>query len=135
MTRLGARFRFPAGLSDSVMHTVSHVLPTDPRTALRRVALPLLGLLIVGFALPTLGWGQSTPPIQPQASSVQAAGSTFWIEIQAGRESVPVTDLFGVSLAITYDTSRVAVLNDEAGPFLGEDVVYSSNVDPEAGSV
>ena len=134
MTRLGTRFRFPAGLSDSVMHTVSHPLPTDPRTPLWGAVAVALTLLL-GMGAPSVAWAQSTPPIQPQASSVQQAGTTFWVEIQAGSEAIPVEDLFGISLALSYDTSRVNVVDDEAGPFLGGDVVYSSNVDAQAGEV
>jgi len=117
------------------MNTASHTLSFALRPALRRGAMLVLVLLLVGVASPHAGWGQATPPIRPQGSSLEQAGSTFWIEIQVGSEQASVEDLFGVSFALSYDTSRVDVLDDEAGPFLGEDVVYSSNVDDQAGEV
>jgi hypothetical protein len=95
----------------------------------------LAAFLLVGLLPPGVAHGQSNPPIRPQASSLQGAGSTFWVEVAVGSDQVPVQDLFGMGLTMTYDTSRVDVLDDEAGSFLGEDVVYSSNVDPTAGTV
>jgi hypothetical protein len=68
-------------------------------------------------------------------SSLQQAGATVWIEVQVGSEQRPVQDLFGVSFSLAYDTSRVTVQDDAAGEFLGNDVVYSSNVDAETGEV
>lgn len=92
-------------------------------------------LVVLGLLFSSGASAQSTPPIRPQASSLQHAGSTFWIDVEVGSDQVPVEDLFGVSFEMSYDTSRVDVLNDEVGRFLGSDLVYSSSVDTTEGKV
>jgi len=91
-------------------------------------------LLVFGLAAPT-ATAQDTPPIQPEADSPQTAGSTFWIDISVGTDSIPVQDLFGASFVMEYDGSRVDIESDEVGSFLGSDVIYQSNVDSAAGEV
>lgn len=75
------------------------------------------------------------PPIAPVASSPQQAGSEFWVDVRVGSDEAPVSDLFGTSFRLDYDESVLSVTDDEAGDFLGSDVVYSSDDDATAGEI
>jgi len=90
----------------------------------------LLGL--AGLAGPV---AEAQVPVRPVAGPEQAAGTTFQVEVTVGTDSASVEDLFGASLVLGYDASRVSVARDEAGPFLGPDVVYQSDIDEEAGEI
>ncbi len=90
----------------------------------------LLGL--AGLAGPV---AEAQVPVRPAAGPEQAAGTTFQVEITVGTDSASVEGLFGASLVLGYDASRVSVARDEAGPFLGPDVVYQSDIDEEAGEI
>ncbi|MCS3661494.1 cohesin domain-containing protein [Salinibacter ruber] len=90
----------------------------------------LLGL--AGLAGPV---AEAQVPVRPAAGPEQAAGTTFQVEITVGTDSASVEGLFGASLVLGYDASRVSVVGDEAGPFLGPDVVYQSDIDEEAGEI
>jgi len=94
----------------------------------------LLAGLILGGGIPGTASAQA-PPIQPTASSPQEAGSEFWVEIKVGSDEAEVENLFGTSFTLDYDESALSVTGDEAGGFLGDDVVYSSNTDAEAGEI
>ncbi len=75
------------------------------------------------------------PPIRPTGPSEVPRDSVFSVEVEVGTESVEADDLFGASFTLGYDADRVSVVGDEAGPFLGTDVVYQSNVDSVAGQI
>lgn len=91
----------------------------------------------------TIKYAQSFPPspalasIKPQASSPQLPGAEFWVDIVIDS----VQNLFGVSCDLSYtNTAFIDVViphssNVVAGPFLGNDVVFFSNVDETAGKV
>jgi len=75
-------------------------------------------------------------PIFPIASSPQTPGSEFWVEIQVGSSSNPVTDLFGVSFVLSYsNTNFIDYVSSEAGSFLGSDVVFMPTPDDPNGKV
>jgi hypothetical protein len=73
--------------------------------------------------------------LRPAAAARAGAKEEFWVDVQAGTEATPADNLFGTSLTLDYDAQRVSVVNDEAGDFLGSDVVYQSNVDSTAGEI
>jgi len=70
--------------------------------------------------------------IQPAASSPQTPGEEFWVEI----EVKDLSNLFGVSFILNYDTNYLDVVGDVIqGDFLGDDVVFFPNVDETNGEV
>jgi len=79
--------------------------------------------------------GETNPPIAPVSDTTRQAGSEFWVDIKVGSEERPVQDLFGNSFTLDYDESALTVTGDEAGSFLGNDLVYSANDDAEAGEI
>jgi len=87
-----------------------------------------------GFIIEVEGSGGDAPPITPTASSPQQAGSEFWVDVKVGGDA-PVENLFGTSFTLSYDEGALSVVDDEAGDFLGSDVVYSSNNDASAGEI
>jgi hypothetical protein len=80
-------------------------------------------------------------PITPVAKSPQSAGTEFWVDVDVGTNSEPVTNLFGVSFDLDFsNTALVDVVtsysvNILAGDFLGSDVVFFYNVDETAGKI
>jgi hypothetical protein len=81
-------------------------------------------------------------PIFPIAASLQqVAGNEFTIDIMIGDNANPVSNLFGVSFELSYtNTTYIDVVtptstNVTPGPFLGNDVIFVSNVDESAGNV
>lgn len=96
--------------NDSAGNSIS----LSPDTAVTRVA----------------GENGELPSLTPGSSDDFVRGDTTTLNITAGSEDAPVSDLFGVSYVLSYDTSHVRVVNDEAGAFLGSDVVYFSNDEP-----
>ncbi len=77
----------------------------------------------------------NTPPIAPVADTSQEAGSEFRVDVKIGSEDAPVSNLFGTSFALDYDESILSVVDDEAGSFLGDDVVYQADNDTSAGKI
>ena len=77
-------------------------------------------------------WGQV---IQPVGELEQDAGSTFWVDVEVGSITEPVSELFGVSFELTYDQNLVEYIRDEAGVFLGSSPVYASDANIAEGSV
>lgn len=80
-------------------------------------------------------------PINPVATSPQSAGGEFWVNIDVGNSTNPVSNLFGVSFDLDFtNTGYIDVVtpyatNVLAGEFLGSDVVFFFNVDETAGKV
>ncbi len=80
-------------------------------------------------------------PIFPTAASPQTAGSEFVVDVNIGDNTNPVSNLFGVSFELNYtntaliDVVTPASANVTPGPFLGNDVIFVSNVDESAGKV
>jgi hypothetical protein len=89
-------------------------------------------LFLSGLVVPE---GKAQAPIRPATDSLRTAGETFWVDVTVGSPSTPVQNLFGTSFVLRYDASRVSVERDEAGPLLGSNVVYQSDVDSTAGEV
>lgn len=75
------------------------------------------------------------PPIRPAPPTSVAAGNSFWVDLTVGTDAIPVDQLFGTSASLSYDPDRLSVVADSAGPFLGSDVVYQSNVDSATGEI
>jgi len=127
--------REPAGLSRSFRCGPS----ADPEGIFFAQSLERMLVLLAGFLLAAGLGGETTraqtPPIVPVADSPQEAGSTFRVDVKVGSEDVPVSDLFGTSFALDYDESALSVAGDEAGDFLGEDVVYQADDDSSAGEI
>lgn len=92
-------------------------------------------LLLLGLGRAPDSRAQEAPPLRPVADSPQTSGTTFWVDLSVGTDAQPVADLFGTSFVMEYDASRAVVVADSAGGFLGSEIVYQSNVDPEAGEV
>jgi len=80
-------------------------------------------------------------PINPVATSPQSAGGEFWVNIDVGNSTNPVSNLFGVSFDLDFtNTGYIDVVtpyatNVLAGEFLGSDVVFFFSVDETAGKV
>jgi hypothetical protein len=100
--------------------------------AFRRGWIAAVLMLALGASLVQ---AQTAPTIAPGASSPQQSGSEFWVEVRVGTTDRPVSNLFGASFVLDYDPSRVSVVDEEAGPFLGNDVVFSSNDNASAGEM
>ncbi|MBU0702204.1 T9SS type A sorting domain-containing protein [bacterium] len=80
------------------------------------------------------------PPITPIFTSQQGIGSEFWVDIQAGDANNTVSNLFGVSFKLNYDTTLLDVVtpyntNITSGDMLGSDTVFIQSVDEAAGVV
>ncbi len=73
-------------------------------------------------------------PIKPVTAYNHAPGSEFVVDIQVGEKGSPVTDLFGVSCKLHYNTSLLNVVDVEAGSMLPFPI-FVSNVDEAAGVV
>jgi hypothetical protein len=72
------------------------------------------------------------PTIRPVAGSLQSAGSEFTIDIKVEN----VTNLFGISFVLNYDTTYIDALSAEEGDFFGSDVVFLEPViDDDEGTV
>lgn len=102
--------------------------------ATRLLVTSLLGLVLAAGGAWSSAQAQD-PPIAPTASSPQQVGNEFWVEVKVGSDEMPVQGLFGTSFALKYDETRLTITDDEAGGFLGDDVVYSSNVDEAGGEI
>ena len=62
---------------------------------------------------------ESAVPISPSAPASQVIDSEFWVDIEVGSSSKPVTDLRVISFELNYtNTSIVDYLSYEVGPFL-----------------
>lgn len=81
--------------------------------------------------------GEPSPLIQPVVADAETirTGETIWVDVQVGDSQTGVTNLFGTSFELTYDSSSVHVVDDSAGAFLGSDVVYSSQDQPDQQSI
>jgi hypothetical protein len=79
--------------------------------------------------------GGDSSPLFPTAASPQQPGSEFWVEIQAGSAQTPVSDLFGTSFVLDYPEAHLSVVDSEAGSFLGDNPVFSTNNDPATGQI
>ena len=81
------------------------------------------------------------PPIGISPIESQMAGTTFWIDVYAGVEDIPVPKLFGISFKFKYTNTEiidVAPPTNEsvvAGDLLGTDVIFFSTVDDNVGQV
>ena len=86
-------------------------------------------LLHIGILIMSNVYGAE---IHPVASSPQAPGKEFWVEV----EVKDVSNLFGVSFVLSYNTVYLDVVDDIVqGDFLGSDVVFYPNVDEENGEI
>lgn len=80
-------------------------------------------------------------PIIPVATSPQSPGAEFWVDINVGDNTNPVSDLFGVSFDVTFtNTDYIDVVTPHAanvipGSFMGSDVVFFQVVDEPASKV
>ncbi|MDI6781753.1 MAG: CARDB domain-containing protein [bacterium] len=74
-------------------------------------------------------------PIKPVTTYNHAPGSEFVVNIQVGEMANPVTDLFGVSCKLHYNTSLLDVVDVVAGPMLAPAPIFVSNTDEAAGVV
>jgi hypothetical protein len=80
-------------------------------------------------------------PILPSASETQTIGNEFWVDINVGNSTNPVSNLFGVSFELNYtNTTFLDVVTPHAsnvlsGDFMGSDVVFIQTVDETAGKV
>ncbi|MBN2093092.1 choice-of-anchor D domain-containing protein, partial [candidate division KSB1 bacterium] len=84
------------------------------------------------------GSSQSTTtiPIFPEASSLQTAGNEFWVNINVGTSSKPVTDLFGLSFVLNFtNTNYINCLSAEAAAFFGSDIIFFPTLDDPNGKV
>jgi len=85
--------------------------------------------------------GQPKPNIGIMQIDQQLAGTPFWIDIYAGRDEVPVSNLFGISFKLNYtrtdllDVVSPTNQNVKAGSLLGDDVIFFSSVDERIGQV
>ncbi len=85
--------------------------------------------------------GQPKPNIGIMQIDQQLAGIPFWVDIYAGTDKVPVSDLFGISFKLNYtktdllDVVSPTNQNVKAGSFLGDDVIFFSSVDERIGQV
>ncbi|MFH1896805.1 MAG: right-handed parallel beta-helix repeat-containing protein [Candidatus Desantisbacteria bacterium] len=82
----------------------------------------------------------ATIPIKPATSYQHSPGDEFDVNIQVGSATTPISDLFGISFKLNYDTTLLDVVtpyntNVTAGDMLGSDVVFVQNVDESAGQV
>ena len=75
--------------------------------------------------------------LQPEVQASASIGSEFWVDLTIG----DVHNLFGLSLELNYtNTTFIDVVtptstNVVAGAFLGNDIIFISNVDETAGKV
>jgi len=81
-----------------------------------------------------------TIPITPIFTSPQGIGNEFWVDIQVGNTDSPVSNLFGVSFKLNYDTTLLDVVtpyntNVTPGDMLGSDVVFIHDVNETTGQV
>jgi hypothetical protein len=79
--------------------------------------------------------GDMAPAFTPVLAGSPQPGTEFWVDIRAGSSLVPASGLFGASFVLEYDPARVSVVDEEAGPFLGGDVVFSTNDDATSGEI
>ena len=73
--------------------------------------------------------------LYPTAASPQPTGGVFWVDILAGSEDLPVEELFGLSFELDYDERFLTMAGHEVGGFLGNNIVYIANDDPDEGRV
>jgi ligand-binding sensor domain-containing protein len=71
-------------------------------------------------------------PISPRVASSQSTGAEFWVDIGISN----VQNLFGVSFELRYtNTAHIDALQVEAGPFLGNDLIFFPSIDDATGKV
>lgn len=93
------------------------------------------------FNISLTGAGSSNPPIYPDAATTQSPGAEFWVDINVGSNTRPVTNLFGVTFDLSFaHTDYIDVVTPHSshvipGDFLGSDVLPVANVDESAGKV
>jgi hypothetical protein len=89
------------------------------------------------YALPS---PPSGVPILPVAFSPQSTGSEFWVDIQVGKKQSQVSNLFGTSFTLNYDTDVLDVVTPIfnhviPGPFLSSDVIIAREVKEDEGKI
>lgn len=63
-------------------------------------------------------------------------GATFWVDVRAGSDAQPVSDLLGTSFVLAYDAAHLVVVRSEAGSFLGgSTAIYVAENDAGAGEI
>ncbi len=78
----------------------------------------------------------TTTPIFPDATTPQMAGNEFWVNINVGTSSKPVTDLFGLSFVLNFtNTNYINCLSAEAAAFFGSDIIFFPTLDDPNGKV
>ncbi len=91
------------------------------------------GKVVVQFAGTEKSQNTTLSPYSTQRSYF--TGQEFWIDIQVGSESLPVTDLFGIAFKLDYETTYLDVVDMKAGPFLGSNLVPFFDDSPDEGCV
>ena len=103
-----------------------------------RIHIPELlarGVIVV-FDIESCGSYIGISSITPQMS-----GKAFWVNIYAGVENFPMSNLFGISFRLNYTNTEIidvvspASENILAGDLLGSDVLFFSSVDDNKGQI
>jgi VWFA-related protein len=85
----------------------------------------------------------AVPPLAVVTPALQSAGSSVWIDLYAGSDMAPVTDLFGLAFELNFsntawlDLATPAAANIVVGSFMGtaNDVVFYPDVNETTGKV
>ncbi len=87
------------------------------------------------------GTVSANPPIFPTTETTQTVGMEFWVNVDIGTISKPVTNLFGVSFDLNFTaTDYIDVVTPHGtnvipGSLLGSDVIFFEVVDETGGKV
>lgn len=81
----------------------------------------------------TVGTGSANTPIAVVSASTFSPGSSVTLQVDVGSAGSPVSDLFGVSFALSFDSSLLTYVGAESGSFVGSGVLFSAF--PSASSV
>ncbi|GEM_PF-1410424 len=136
-TRDSSWIMITAGNSGSGNGTVTYSVKPNSSSRSRSGTLTIAGQKF------TVTQAEKLPgiPIFPTATSPQFATQEFWVDVKVGDVTSPTANLFGVSFCLTFtNTNFIDVVTPYAstvtsGDFLGNDVVFQSNVDEAAGKV
>jgi hypothetical protein len=90
----------------------------------------------------TFGSSPTTPPVlSVSVTTPQAAGNEFWVDVNVGSTSIPVSNLFGLSFVLNFThTMYVDVVTPYsstvlAGPFMGSAPIFLAQPNEAAGQV